>query len=186
MKNTCAKCSLATNRASTDLWCTCPSLFAFSVLCFAFAGPALHAHPVASKRPPAPTPGHHPDAHPDLLGWGLPVRSDGLRVRVKRSAVSTTEVGEEPSSLSPPHAPTHMHVSPRTTLSPAPACVRERNSIPPPEFKRPDKKHGMDLLATTRPPVPRTLAQPKRTTGPSEFWALSSGQLDTRSALSTR
>ena len=127
-----------------------------------------------------------PDAHPDLLGWGLPVRSDGLRVRVKRSAVSTTEVGEEPSSLSPPHAPTHMHVSPRTTLSPAPACVRERNSIPPPEFKRPDKKHGMDLLATTRPPVPRTLAQPKRTTGPSEFWALSSGQLDTRSALSTR
>jgi hypothetical protein len=134
VKNTCAKCSLATNRASTDLWCTCPSLFAFSVLCFAFAGPALHAHPVASKRPPAPTLGHHPDAHPDLLGWGLPVRSDGLRVRVKRSAVSTTEVGEEPSSLSPPHAPTHMHVSPRTTLSPAPACVRERKSIPPHEL----------------------------------------------------
>ena len=127
-----------------------------------------------------------PRCPPGLTWLGLPVRSDGLRVRVKRSAVSTTEVGEEPSSLSPPHAPTHMHVSPRTTLSPAPACVRERNSIPPPEFKRPDKKHGMDLLATTRPPVPRTLAQPKCTTGPSEFWALSSGQLDTRSALSTR
>jgi hypothetical protein len=155
--------------------------------------------PCCALRSPAPRytltqsrPNDHPLRHqvtrcpPGLTWLGLPVRSDGLRVHVKRSAVSTTEVGEEPSSLSPPHAPTHMHVSPRTTLSPAPACVRERNSIPPPEFKRPDKKHGMDLLATTRPPVPRTLAQPKRTTGPSEFWALSSGQLDTRSALSTR
>ena len=126
VKNTCAKCSLATNRASTDLWCTCPSLFAFSVLCFAFAGPALHAHPVASKRPPAPAPGHHADAHPDLFGRGLPVLSDGLRVCLRRSAVSTTEGAENPSRLSPPHAPTHMHVSLHTTLPPAPARVRER------------------------------------------------------------
>ena len=103
--------------------------------------------PCCALRSPAPRytltqsrPNDHPLRHqvtrcpPGLTWLGLPVRSDGLRVHVKRSAVSTTEVGEEPSSLSPPHAPTHMHVSPRTTLSPAPACVRERKSIPPHEL----------------------------------------------------
>jgi hypothetical protein len=98
------------------------SFAAVSVL----AGPASHALPVASKRPPAPAPGHHADAHPDLFGRGLPVLSDGLRVCLRRSAVSTAEVAENPSRLSPPHAPTHMHVSLRTTLPPAPARVRER------------------------------------------------------------
>jgi hypothetical protein len=96
----------------------CASLAAVSVL----AGPASHAHPVASKRPPVPTPGHYADAHPDLFVRILPVLSDGLGVCVGRSALSTTEPAEDPSCLSPPHAPAHIHVSPRTTLPPAPAC----------------------------------------------------------------
>jgi hypothetical protein len=41
-------------------------------------------------------------------------------------------------------------------------------------------------MTTTGPPVLRTVAQPKRTTGRSEFWALSSAQLVTPSALSIK
>ena len=48
--------------------------------------------------------------------WSLPVLSDGLGVCVGRSALSTIEPADDPSSLSPPHAPTHIHVSLPTTL----------------------------------------------------------------------
>jgi hypothetical protein len=97
------------------------------------AGPASHAHPVASKRPPVSTPGHYADAHPDLFMRSLPVLSDWLGVFVGRSAMSTTEPAEDPSvsrphthrdpsRLSPPHPPMYMHVSLPTPLPPAPAC----------------------------------------------------------------
>ena len=46
----------------------------------------------------------------------LPFLSDGLGVCVGRSALSTTELAEDPSRLSPPHAPTHIYVSPPSTL----------------------------------------------------------------------
>jgi hypothetical protein len=64
-----------------------------------------------------------PDAHPDLFVRSLPVLSDGLGVCVGRSALSTTEPAEDPSHLSPPHAPTHIHVS--TTHNSA-TCARVR------------------------------------------------------------
>jgi hypothetical protein len=76
----------------------------------------------ASKRQPVPTPGHYADAHPDLFVRSLPVLADGLGACVGRIAVSTTEPAEDPSSLSRPHAPAHIHVSPCTTLLRAPAC----------------------------------------------------------------
>ena len=132
-----------------NVWRCAPFLKVLCAHCISRSGPrppTRSAYSTASPLSPwlqAPChthtqsrPNDHPLRHqvtrcpPGLTWLGLPVRSDGLRVRVKRSAVSTTEVGEEPSSLSPPHAPTHMHVSPRTTLSPAPACVRERKLNP--------------------------------------------------------
>jgi hypothetical protein len=52
------------------------------------------------------------------------------------------------------------------------------------------KKHSTDLAqtrtTTTLPPVRPTVVQPKRTTGRSEFWALSSAPLGMSSALSIK
>ncbi len=91
-----------------------------------FTGPASHAHPVASKRPPAPTPGHYADAHPDLLERILPVPvrwAGSLRMTER-----PVNHGGSRGSL-PPLAPTHTHVHARVpTHSPVTrACGRCRH-----------------------------------------------------------
>ena len=86
------------------------------------AGPASHAHPVASKRPPAPTPGHYVDAHPDLLERSLPV----LVRWVGSLHVTEHPVNHEARRGSLPplalRALMYMHVSRPTVL--LRACVR--------------------------------------------------------------
>ncbi len=97
----------------------CASLATDSV----FAGPASHAHPVASKRPPAPTPGHYADAHPDLLERSLPVPvrwAGSLRMTER-----PVNHGDSRGSL-PPLAPTHTHVHARVTTVSAPRCPLHR------------------------------------------------------------
>ena len=86
------------------------------------AGPASHAHPVASKRPPAPTPGHYVDAHPDLLERSLPV----LVRWVGSLHVTEHPVNHEARRGSLPplalRALMYMHVSRPTVLPSALAC----------------------------------------------------------------
>ena len=87
------------------------------------AGPASHAHPVASKRPPAPTPGHYRDAHPDLLERSLPV----LVRWVGSLHVTEHPVNHEARRGSLPplalRALMYMHVS-RPTVLPAALAYR--------------------------------------------------------------
>ena len=128
VKNTCAKCSLATNRASTDLWCTCPSLFAFSVLCFAFAGPALHAHPVASKRPPAPTPGHQMPTRTYLVGFACSVRWAASPRETERRVHHGGRRGTL-QSLAPTRSNAHARVPTHNSVTCT--CMRPRAQLNP-------------------------------------------------------
>ena len=96
----------------------CACLAAVSV----FAGPASHAHPVASSDRPLQHQVTTPTRTRTYSAGACLSPAAGHGVCACRSALSTTEPAEDPSSLSLPHAPMYVHVSRPTALSPSPAC----------------------------------------------------------------
>jgi hypothetical protein len=95
---------------------------------YARASPLFPCWPAPRHTHTQSRPTEHPFEHQvttmptRTCSCGTCLFSDGLGVCVGRSALSTTELAEDPSRLSPPYAPTHIYVSPPTTLPPAPTC----------------------------------------------------------------